>query len=37
MKRPEPARDGVHPTEAGYRLMAPLLEQAIARAQRNQR
>ena len=28
------ARDGVHPTEAGYRLMAPLLEQAIARALR---
>ena len=26
------ARDGVHPTEAGYRLMVPLLEQAIARA-----
>lgn len=26
------ARDGVHPTEAGYRLMAPLLERAIARA-----
>ena len=31
---PELARDGVHPTEAGYRLMAPLLEQAIARALR---
>ncbi|HEX6941883.1 MAG TPA: SGNH/GDSL hydrolase family protein [Gemmatimonadaceae bacterium] len=30
----ELARDGVHPTEAGYRLMAPLLEQAIARALR---
>ena len=32
--RAELARDGVHPTEAGYRLMAPLLEQAIARALR---
>ena len=31
---PELARDGVHPTEAGYRLMAPLLEAAIARALR---
>jgi lysophospholipase L1-like esterase len=31
---PELARDGVHPTEAGYRLMVPLLEQAIARALR---
>lgn len=31
---PELARDGVHPTEAGYRLMAPLLEQAIARGLR---
>ena len=30
----ELARDGVHPTEAGYRLMAPLLEEAIARALR---
>ena len=29
---PELARDGVHPTEAGYRLMAPLLERAIVRA-----
>ena len=26
------ASDGVHPNEAGYRLMAPLAEQAIARA-----
>lgn len=26
------ARDGVHPTEAGYRVMAPLLEQAVAEA-----
>jgi lysophospholipase L1-like esterase len=31
---PELARDGVHPTESGYRLMAPLLDQAIARALR---
>ncbi|HJP85508.1 MAG TPA: SGNH/GDSL hydrolase family protein [Gemmatimonadaceae bacterium] len=28
------ASDGVHPTEAGYRLMAPLAEQAIAEALR---
>ncbi|MDQ8164571.1 MAG: SGNH/GDSL hydrolase family protein [Gemmatimonadota bacterium] len=28
----ELARDGVHPTEAGYRLMAPLMERAIAEA-----
>ena len=28
----ELARDGVHPTEAGYRLMAPLLDRAIADA-----
>jgi lysophospholipase L1-like esterase len=28
------ARDGVHPTEAGYRVMAPLAEQAIAEALR---
>jgi len=26
------ASDGVHPNEAGYRLMAPLVEQAIQRA-----
>ncbi len=26
------ASDGVHPTEVGYRLMAPLAEQAIAKA-----
>jgi lysophospholipase L1-like esterase len=26
------SRDGVHPTEAGYRIMAPLAEAAIARA-----
>lgn len=26
------ASDGVHPTEAGYRVMAPLAEQAIAKA-----
>jgi acyl-CoA thioesterase-1 len=29
---PALARDGVHPTEAGYRVMAPLLEQAVAAA-----
>lgn len=28
----ELARDGVHPTQAGYRVMAPLLERAIAEA-----
>jgi lysophospholipase L1-like esterase len=27
-------RDGVHPTEAGYRVMAPLAEKAIAEALR---
>lgn len=27
--RPELSNDGVHPSEAGYRLMAPLLEQAV--------
>jgi lysophospholipase L1-like esterase len=26
------AEDGVHPTEAGYRVMAPLAERAIAEA-----
>jgi lysophospholipase L1-like esterase len=31
---PELARDGVHPTEAGYRVMAPLAEAAIAEALR---
>ena len=31
---PALARDGVHPTDAGYRLMAPLAERAIARALR---
>jgi lysophospholipase L1-like esterase len=25
-------RDGVHPTEAGYRIMAPLAEKAIEEA-----
>jgi lysophospholipase L1-like esterase len=30
----ELARDGVHPTEAGYRMMAPLAEAAIAQALR---
>lgn len=29
---PELARDGVHPTEAGYRVMAPLLDRAVAEA-----
>ena len=29
------ASDGVHPTEAGYRIMAPLAEQAIAEALRS--
>jgi lysophospholipase L1-like esterase len=28
------ASDGVHPTEAGYRVMAPLVEKAISRALR---
>ena len=32
--KPEMAADGVHPTEAGYRIMAPLAEQAIAEALR---
>lgn len=31
---PALATDGVHPTEAGYRMMAPLAEAAIARALR---
>ena len=31
---PNLARDGVHPTEDGYRIMAPLAEDAIARALR---
>ena len=30
--RPALAADGVHPTEAGYRVMAPLAERAIAAA-----
>ena len=30
--RREFAEDGVHPNEAGYRVMAPLVEQAIAKA-----
>jgi lysophospholipase L1-like esterase len=34
---PELAKDGVHPTEAGYRIMARLVEQAIARASRAKR
>jgi lysophospholipase L1-like esterase len=28
------ASDGVHPTEAGYRVMAPLAERAISEALR---
>jgi lysophospholipase L1-like esterase len=31
---PELAKDGVHPTEAGYRIMAPLAEAAIQEALR---
>jgi lysophospholipase L1-like esterase len=31
---PNLANDGVHPTEAGYRVMAPLAEKAIAEALR---
>jgi lysophospholipase L1-like esterase len=30
--RPELSGDGVHPNEAGYRVMAPLVERAIAAA-----
>jgi lysophospholipase L1-like esterase len=30
--RREFAEDGVHPNEAGYRVMAPLAERAIAEA-----
>ena len=32
--RAELTYDGVHPTEAGYRVMAPLAERAIAEALR---
>jgi lysophospholipase L1-like esterase len=32
--RSDLTRDGVHPTEAGYRVMAPLAEKAIAEALR---
>ena len=32
--RPELSQDGVHPNEAGYRVMAPLAETAIAAALR---
>jgi lysophospholipase L1-like esterase len=30
--RADLARDGVHPTEAGYRIMAPIVDAAIAKA-----
>jgi lysophospholipase L1-like esterase len=30
--RAELSEDGVHPNEAGYRVMAPLVERAIAEA-----
>ena len=30
--RADLTRDGVHPTEAGYRIMAPLAEKAIEEA-----
>lgn len=33
--RPELASDGVHPNEAGYRIMVPLVEQGIAAALRS--
>jgi len=32
--RAELASDGVHPNEAGYRMMEPLVEQGIAAALR---
>jgi lysophospholipase L1-like esterase len=35
--RSELANDGVHPNEAGYRIMAPLAEQAIQKALRGKR
>jgi lysophospholipase L1-like esterase len=35
--RSELANDGVHPNEAGYRIMAPLAEQAIQEALRGKR
>ena len=33
--RADLARDGVHPTEAGYKIMAPLVERGIAEALRS--
>lgn len=35
--RADLTKDGVHPTEAGYRVMAPLAERAIADAMRRKR
>src|SRR5690349_21813864 len=35
--RAELASDGVHPTEAGYKIMAPLVEEGIAKALRRAR
>jgi lysophospholipase L1-like esterase len=32
--RPELSKDGVHPTDAGYRVMEPLAEEAIGKALR---
>jgi lysophospholipase L1-like esterase len=35
--RAEYSADGVHPNEAGYRVMAPLAERAIAEAMQKNR